>query len=125
MSFNIKILENLIAEIVNDISHKGISSKLKKREFNYLQAKQGIKLIIWGMFKKVVIADLLAPEVDNIFSNYNNFGAGSLWIGAIFFSFQIYCDFSGYSDIAIGISKLLGIEIMSNFKFPDLSLFFL
>ena len=94
---------------------------LKKREFNYLQAKQGIKLIIWGMFKKVVIADLLAPEVDNIFSDYNNFGAGSLWIGAIFFSFQIYCDFSGYSDIAIGISKLLGIEIMSNFKFPYLS----
>jgi len=94
---------------------------LKKREFQYDQVIQGLKLILWGMFKKVVIADSLAPIVDDIFSNYQDFGGGTLWLGAIYFSFQIYCDFSGYSDIAIGTSKLLGFELMSNFKFPYFS----
>ena len=94
---------------------------LKKREFQYEQVNQGLKLILWGMFKKVVIADSLAPIVDDIFSNYQDFGGGTLWLGAIYFSFQIYCDFSGYSDIAIGTSKLLGFELMSNFKFPYFS----
>jgi alginate O-acetyltransferase complex protein AlgI len=94
---------------------------LKKREFKYEQAVQGLRLIIWGMFKKVVIADSLAPVVDNIFSNYQDFGGGMLWLGAIYFAFQIYCDFSGYSDIAIGTAKLFGFEIMSNFKFPYFS----
>ena len=94
---------------------------LKKREFKYEQAVQGFRLIIWGMFKKVVIADSLAPTVDTIFSNYQDFGGGMLWLGAIYFAFQIYCDFSGYSDIAIGTAKLFGFEIMSNFKFPYFS----
>ena len=94
---------------------------LKKREFQYDQVIQGLKLILWGMFKKVVIADSLAPIVDDIFSNYQDFGGGTLWLGAIYFSFQIYCDFSGYSDIAIGTSKLFGFELMSNFKFPYFS----
>ena len=94
---------------------------LKKREFNYEQGVQGLRLILWGMFKKVVIADSLAPTVDNIFSNYEGFGGGILWLGAIYFAFQIYCDFSGYSDIAIGTSKLFGFELMSNFKFPYFS----
>ena len=73
------------------------------------------------MFKKVVIADSLAPMVDGIFTNYNDYGGGTLWLGAIYFAFQIYCDFSGYSDIAIGTSKLFGFELMSNFKFPYFS----
>jgi alginate O-acetyltransferase complex protein AlgI len=94
---------------------------LNKREFNYEQGVHGLRLILWGMFKKVVIADSLAPMVDNIFSNYEDFGGGTLWLGAIYFAFQIYCDFSGYSDIAIGTSKLFGIELMSNFKFPYFS----
>jgi D-alanyl-lipoteichoic acid acyltransferase DltB (MBOAT superfamily) len=94
---------------------------LKKREFQYDQVIQGLKLILWGMFKKVVIADSLAPVVDDIFSNYQDFGGGTLWLGVIYFSFQIYCDFSGYSDIAIGTSKLFGFELMSNFKFPYFS----
>ena len=94
---------------------------LKKREFQHDQVIQGLKLILWGLFKKVVIADSLAPIVDDIFSNYQDFGGGALWLGAIYFSFQIYCDFSGYSDIAIGTSKLLGFELMSNFKFPYFS----
>ena len=94
---------------------------LKKREFQYEQGVQGLRLILWGMFKKVVIADSLAPIVDDIFSNYQDFGGGILWLGAIYFAFQIYCDFSGYSDIAIGTSKLFGFELMSNFKFPYFS----
>jgi len=94
---------------------------LKKRKFKYEQGVQGLRLILWGMFKKVVIADSLAPMVDDIFNNYQDFGGGTLWLGAIYFSFQIYCDFSGYSDIAIGASKLFGFELMSNFKFPYFS----
>ena len=94
---------------------------LKKREFNYEQGVNGLRLILWGMFKKVVIADSLAPMVDNIFSNYEDLGGGTLWLGSIYFAFQIYCDFSGYSDIAIGTSKLFGFELMSNFKFPYFS----
>ena len=94
---------------------------MKKREFQYKQGVQGLRLILWGMFKKVVIADSLAPIVDNTFSNYQDFGGGTLWLGLIYFSFQIYCDFSGYSDIAIGTSKLFGFELMSNFKFPYFS----
>lgn len=100
---------NLIPQIIN------------KREFKYEQAIQGLKLILWGMFKKIVIADSLAPMVDDIFRNYHNYEAGTLWLGAIYFAFQIYCDFSGYSDIAIGTSKLFGFELMSNFKFPYFS----
>ena len=94
---------------------------LNKREFNYEQGVQGLRLIIWGMFKKVVVADSLAPIVDDIFNNYHDFGGGTLWLGAVYFAFQIYCDFSGYSDIAIGTSKLFGFELMSNFKFPYFS----
>ena len=73
------------------------------------------------MFKKIVIADSLAPMVNDIFSNYQDFSGGTLWLGAIYFAFQIYCDFSGYSDIAIGTSKLFGFELMSNFRFPYFS----
>lgn len=93
----------------------------RKREFKYEQGVQGLRLILLGMLKKVVIADSLAPIVDDIFSNYQDFDGGVLWLGAVYFAFQIYCDFSGYSDIAIGTSKLFGFEIMSNFKFPYFS----
>ena len=94
---------------------------LNNRIFKYEQGVQGLRLILWGMFKKVVIADSLAPYVDEIFRNYLSFNGGILFLGLIYFSFQIYCDFSGYSDIAIGISKLFGFELMSNFKFPYFS----
>ena len=73
------------------------------------------------MHTKQNYTDSLAPIVDDIFSNYQDFEGGTLWIGAIYFSFQIYCDFSGYSDIAIGTSKLFGFELKSNFKFPYFS----
>jgi len=94
---------------------------LNKRDFTYEQGVQGLRLILWGMFKKVVIADSLSPKVDDIFSNYTDLGGGTLLLGLVYFSFQIYCDFSGYSDIAIGTSKLFGLELMPNFKFPYFS----
>ncbi len=81
----------------------------------------GIKLILWGLFKKVVIADALAPMVDDIFANYSNYPASTLVLGVTMFSFQVYGDFSGYSDIAIGTAKLFGVELKSNFKFPIFS----
>ena len=92
-----------------------------KRLFNFQQGIEGGKLIIWGLFKKVVIADSLAWRVDYCFNNYSILDGGSLALGLIYFSFQIYCDFSGYSDIAIGTAKLFGIELVSNFKFPYFS----
>jgi alginate O-acetyltransferase complex protein AlgI len=94
---------------------------LNYRIFKYEQGVQGLRLILYGMFKKVVIADSLAPHVDTIFENYATLNGGVLLLGLIYFSFQIYCDFSGYSDIAIGTSKLFGFELMSNFKFPYFS----
>lgn len=93
----------------------------KKREFNYAQAVEGCRLMLWGLFKKVVIADNLADSVDKIFSNYQDCNAYSLIIGAAAFSFQIYGDFSGYTDIALGTAKLLGFELLTNFKFPYFS----
>ncbi len=90
----------------------------KKRSFDYSKAVDGLKQILWGLFKKVVIADNCS-EFENLFFNNSNDYAGSvLVLGAIFFSFQIYCDFSGYSDIALGIARLLGIELLQNFAFP-------
>jgi D-alanyl-lipoteichoic acid acyltransferase DltB (MBOAT superfamily) len=93
----------------------------KKRIFDKKLADQGAKLILWGLFKKVVIADSLGPVVDNIFSGSDSFGGFTLMLGAVYFATQIYCDFSGYSDIAIGTAKLFGINLMSNFRFPYFS----
>ncbi|MCA9346932.1 MBOAT family protein, partial [Candidatus Saccharibacteria bacterium] len=93
----------------------------KKRTFRYVQSVEGLRLILWGMFKKVVIADSLAVTVDSIFNNYQEVNGITLIFGAIAFSFQIYCDFSGYSDIALGTAKIFGFELLSNFKFPYFS----
>lgn len=93
----------------------------KQRHFNYNLAVQGIKQIIWGLFKKVVIADNCAFFVNQLFDQPANFSASELWLGAVLFAFQIYGDFSGYSDIALGTSKLFGIELLKNFNFPYLS----
>jgi D-alanyl-lipoteichoic acid acyltransferase DltB (MBOAT superfamily) len=93
----------------------------KRRFFNYPQAVEGCRLILWGMFKKVVIADSIAITVNDIFENYTSYNGATLVVGAIAFSIQIYGDFSGYSDIAIGSAKLFGFELLSNFKFPYFS----
>jgi len=93
----------------------------KSRAFNYQTAKSGLHLIIWGLFKKVVIADTCAIYVNAIFSNYENVNAMTLVLGSVYFAFQIYGDFSGYSDMAIGIARLFGFDLMRNFKYPYFS----
>lgn len=93
----------------------------KKRTFNYEQAADGMRQILWGFFKKMVIADNCAPLVNEIFAHYHTESASSLVLGAILFAFQIYGDFSGYSDIALGVSRLFGIELLKNFAFPYFS----
>lgn len=94
---------------------------LKKRVFSRDTATKGIRLILWGFIKKIVIADSLAPAVNEIFSNYQDQSSAILLLGALLFAFQIYGDFSGYSDIARGVARLLGFELMLNFNFPYFS----
>jgi alginate O-acetyltransferase complex protein AlgI len=93
----------------------------KKRNFNYNQGVDGLRQILWGLFKKVVIADNCSPLVDEIFTNSSNYNGSILFIGAVLFAFQIYGDFSGYTDIALGLARLLGFELMQNFSFPYFS----
>lgn len=93
----------------------------KKRVFEYDKAVDGMRQMLWGLFKKVVIADNCAEYANIIFNNYTNFSGSTLILGAIFFTFQIYCDFSGYSDMAIGMSRLFGFNLMKNFAFPYFS----
>lgn len=93
----------------------------QKRVFDYAGAVEGCRQVLWGMFKKVVIADSCASIVDGIFENYDSLPASVLLLGAFLFSFQIYGDFSGYSDIAIGVAKLFGIKLMRNFNVPYFS----
>ena len=93
----------------------------KRRYFDYSKAIDGVHQIIWGLFKKVVIADNCALYANDIFDHYESMNSLSLFLGAIYFSFQIYGDFSGYSDIAIGTSKLLGIDLLRNFNYPYFS----
>lgn len=92
-----------------------------KRTFDYEKAVDGMRQILWGLFKKIVIADNCAVYVNEVFSNYSDQTGSTLLLGAIFFAFQIYGDFSGYSDIAIGTARLFGISAMRNFNFPYFS----
>ncbi|GHT77889.1 hypothetical protein AGMMS50262_19950 [Bacteroidia bacterium] len=93
----------------------------KRRTFDYAQATDGMRQILWGLFKKVVIADNCAVYVNQIFDTYLTQTGSALLLGAILFAFQIYGDFSGYSDMAIGIGKLLGFKFLNNFRFPYFS----
>ena len=93
----------------------------KKRVFDYDLAVSGMRLMLWGLFKKVVIADNCAVYVNDIFDNYQHQSGLTLIIGAVYFAFQIYGDFSGYSDIAIGTARLFGFDLMRNFNYPYFS----
>jgi len=93
----------------------------QKRNFNYSLSVDGLRQILWGLFKKVVIADGCAEYANIIFENYESLSGSSLFLGAVFFAFQIYGDFSGYSDIAIGTARLFGFRLMKNFAFPYFS----
>jgi len=93
----------------------------EKTKFDYKNAVDGTRQILWGFFKKVVIADNCAIYVNDIFANYGEYSSPILIIGAVLFAFQIYGDFSGYSDIAIGTARLFGFNLMQNFAFPYFS----
>ena len=92
-----------------------------KRTFNFEKAKEGIYQFIWGLVKKVVIADTCATYANAIFDNHESMNSLSLILGAVYFAFQIYGDFSGYSDMALGMSKLFGIDLLRNFNYPYFS----
>ncbi len=92
-----------------------------ERIFSYEKAVNGMRQILWGIFKKVVIADNCATYANQIFANPSEYSGSTLVVGAFFFSIQIYCDFSGYSDIALGTARLFGIELLQNFSFPYFS----
>jgi len=93
----------------------------KPRKFDYTKAVDGLRQILWGLFKKMVIADGCAKYANIVFDNYQDYSGTTLLLGAFLFAFQIYGDFSGYSDIALGVARLLGFELLQNFKFPYFS----
>jgi len=93
----------------------------KERVFDFTKATDGIRQIIWGFFKKIVIADNCAEYVNTVFGNAGNHTGSTLLLAALFFAFQIYCDFSGYTDIALGTARLLGFDLLRNFAFPYFS----
>ncbi len=93
----------------------------EKHQFSYANLSQGLRMMIWGFFKKVVIADNLGQIIDPVFSAPHTLNAGWLALGSALFAIQIYCDFSGYSDIAIGSAKTMGYTLMENFRFPYIS----
>ena len=90
----------------------------KKRSFNYNMAVDGMRQILWGMFKKIVVADNISAFTDSIWSGYSNLNGNTLFIGAVLYTLQLYADFSGYSDMAIGVSKIFGFKVSLNFKYP-------
>lgn len=116
----VSFFPQLVAGPIERASHL-LGQFQKPRIFDYSFAVSGIRLIIWGLFKKIVIADNAAFMVDEIFLDYTNQSSLSLILGVVLFAFQIYGDFSGYSDIAIGLSRIFGFDLMLNFRFPYLA----
>lgn len=110
----------LVAGPIERASHL-LPQVMKVRKFDYTQAMDGMRLIVWGLFKKIIVADNLALIVNQIFGHEEQYQGSTLVLGAIYFAFQIYGDFSGYTDIALGTAKLLGFELLTNFKFPYFS----
>lgn len=116
----VSFFPQLVAGPIERASHL-LPQFIKERQFQYHQAVDGMRQILWGLFKKVVIADNCAIYVNQVFNNTEDFSGYRLLIGVVFFAFQIYGDFSGYSDIAIGTSRLFGFHLMRNFAFPYFS----
>ena len=113
----VSFFPQLVAGPIERASHL-IPQFEKRYEFNYQQAASGLKLMLWGLFKKVVIADQVAQIVNAVYQVPENFNSIALIVATLLFGFQIYCDFSGYSDIAVGTARLFGIELMANFRTP-------
>ncbi len=113
----ISFFPQLVAGPIERTEH--LLTQIKQEHcFDHNRAILGCKLILWGFFKKLVVADTLAPYVDKVYGDLRRFEGFSLILAALFFTIQIYCDFSGYSDIARGVSRLFGIELMENFNAP-------
>ncbi len=110
----------LVAGPIERASHL-LPQFYKTYKFNYKHVKSGLLLVAFGLFKKMVIADRLAILVNQVYNNPTDYGGFDLIIATIFFAFQIYCDFSGYSDIAIGLSRTIGFDLMKNFDSPYFS----
>lgn len=110
----------LVAGPIERASHL-LPQFYNKRKFEYNKAVDGMRQILWGLFKKIVIADNCAEFANQIFNNSADMNGSALLLGAVFFTFQIYGDFSGYSDIAIGTSRLFGFDLMRNFNYPYFS----
>ena len=116
----ISFFPQLVAGPIERATHL-LPQFLAPRTFSYEKAVDGMRQILWGLFKKMVVADNCAVAVNLIFDEYQTLDGFNLFLGAIFFTFQIYGDFSGYSDIAIGTARLFGIQLMRNFNFPYFS----
>lgn len=116
----VSFFPQLVAGPIERASHL-LPQFFNKRVFNYDQATDGLRQMLWGLFKKIVIADNCAVFANEIFNNSPEYNGVSLVLGALFFTFQIYGDFSGYSDIAIGVSRLFGFDLMQNFAYPYFS----
>lgn len=102
-------------------SEKLLPQFYQEHSFDYRRVTDGLKLMLWGFFKKIVIADRLAIVVNTVYSDPSQFSGIQLFIAMIFFAYQLYCDFSGYSDIAIGSAEIMGIQLTENFKQPFFS----
>ncbi len=116
----VSFFPQLVAGPIERASHL-LPQFYRKRKFEYTQAMDGVRQILWGLFKKIVIADNCAIYANQIFNNSGEYSGSTLLVGALFFTFQIYGDFSGYSDIAIGTARLFGFDLMKNFAFPYFS----
>jgi len=116
----VSFFPQLVAGPIERASHL-LPQFLQRKDFNLEKAKDGLRQILWGLFKKTVIADNLAPYVDKIYSNYEAYPGPMLLLGTLYFAVQIYCDFSGYSDMAIGTARLFGFDLKRNFAYPYFS----
>jgi D-alanyl-lipoteichoic acid acyltransferase DltB (MBOAT superfamily) len=116
----VSFFPQLVAGPIERASHL-LPQFQEKRYFTYENANAGLRLILWGLFKKVVIADRLAYSVSLVYDSPQDFSGFAVILATVFFAIQIYCDFSGYSDIAIGTARLFGFDLMTNFKTPYLS----
>jgi D-alanyl-lipoteichoic acid acyltransferase DltB (MBOAT superfamily) len=110
----------LVAGPIERAGHM-IPQFMKARVWSTPAFESGLQLAVWGLFKKVVVADNLAPYVDAVYDNPSEFSGVTLMTATIFFAFQIYCDFSGYTDTARGVARMLGFELLRNFNFPYIS----
>lgn len=116
----VSFFPQLVAGPIERASHL-LPQFARPRTFDYRMAVDGMRQVLWGLVKKVVIADNAAQHVNLIFNNHEDFNGSTLLLGAVFFAFQIYGDFSGYSDIAIGTARLFGVDLRRNFAYPYFS----